>query len=332
MKSFKRRNVLIAAMTMIAVPLGTASAQTSYPTQTVRILVPYGPGGATDIAARVLAEGLTKELGQPVIVENKAGGSGIVAIQELVKAKPDGHTLLVGNVTTNMLNPLIKKNEMPVDAFKDIVPVTQLVTLPHIMVATKVNFPPNTLQEVVKYAKERPGELNHSSSGFLAYTHIDFLMLQDRAGIKMELVPLQAGAGGGQVDLINGDVQLAITNAATVAPFVQSGQLKAIAVTSDKRLPTLPDVPTFKESGYEGIGTNAWNAMFAPAGVPEDVLKRIHEATLKALASGDVKKKLEDMMFDIETNPSPQAAKEWLQAEVVKWSPVVETATRMVKQ
>jgi tripartite-type tricarboxylate transporter receptor subunit TctC len=321
-----------AALAFIAGFAAAAQADPSYPNKPIRIIVPYGPGGATDIVARVLSENLKESLGQPVVVENRPGGNGIVAIQEVARARPDGYTLLIGNVTTQMINPLIEGSKMPVDPFKVLTPVARLVEIPAILVATKVNFPPNTVAELVEYAKARPGELNYNSSGYLAYSHIDLLMLQKKTGTKMTLIPLKAGAGGGQIDLMNGDVHVALQNAATVTPIVQSGKLKALAVTSATRLSELPDVPTMQEAGFGDIGTNAWQALYAPADTPNDVLETVHQSVMKALSDEKAQAQFTKLQFTIVPTKTLPEAKTWMQGEIARWTPVVQDSVAMAEK
>jgi tripartite-type tricarboxylate transporter receptor subunit TctC len=323
---------IFAALAFIAGFAAAAQADPSYPNKPIRIIVPYGPGGATDIVARVLSENLKESLGQPVVVENRPGGNGIVAIQEVARARPDGYTLLIGNVTTQMINPLIEGSKMPVDPFKVLTPVARLVEIPAILVATKVNFPPNTVAELVDYAKARPGELNYNSSGYLAYSHIDLLMLQKKTGTKMTLIPLKAGAGGGQIDLMNGDVHVALQNAATVTPIVQSGKLKALAVTSATRLAELPDVPTMQEAGFGDIGTNAWQALYAPADTPDDVLETVHQSVMKALSDEKAQAQFTKLQFTIVPTKTLPEAKTWMQGEIARWTPVVQDSVAMAEK
>jgi tripartite-type tricarboxylate transporter receptor subunit TctC len=323
---------IFAALAFIAGFAAAAQADPSYPNKPIRIIVPYGPGGATDIVARVLSENLKESLGQPVVVENRPGGNGIVAIQEVARAKPDGYTLLIGNVTTQMINPLIEGSKMPVDPFKVLTPVARLVEIPAILVATKVNFPPNTVAELAEYAKARPGELNYNSSGYLAYSHIDLLMLQKKTGTKMTLIPLKAGAGGGQIDLMNGDVHVALQNAATVTPIVQSGKLKALAVTSATRLAELPDVPTMQEAGFGDIGTNAWQALYAPADTPNDVLETVHQSVMKALSDEKAQAQFTKLQFTIVPTKTLPEAKTWMQGEIARWTPVVQDSVAMAEK
>jgi tripartite-type tricarboxylate transporter receptor subunit TctC len=322
------KRLLLAAALLLGVQALAQAAD--YPSKPIRIVVPYGPGGATDIVARILGEHLKEKFHQPVVVENKPGGNGVVALQETVRAKPDGYTFLIGNITTNLLTPLIGDPPMAFDPFKDLVPVARLADVPGVFLATKVNFPPNTVQEVVDYARARPGEINHNTAGILAYSHIDFLMLQKRTGIKLVAIPLRAGAGGGQIDLMNGAVQIALQNAATVTPLVKAGKLKALAVTSEQRLPALPDVPTLKEAGFDGIGTNAWNAMFAPRAVPKEILDTMTAAIAEVLTSGKAAKQLEELQFTVLPTRSLDEARAWLAKDVQHWTPIVAEAKAMV--
>jgi tripartite-type tricarboxylate transporter receptor subunit TctC len=325
------RRLLLAAPLALAL-FGALPAAADYPVKPIRVLVPYGPGGATDIVARILGEHLKDKLKQPIVVENKPGGNGVVALQEVVRARPDGHTMLIGNITTNLLAPLLGDPPTPFDPFKDLVAVARLVDVPGVFLATKVNFPPNTVQEVVDYARTRPGEINHNTAGILAYSHIDFLRLQKRTGIRLVAVPLRAGAGGGQIDLMNGAVHVALQNAATVVPLVKAGKLKALAVTSERRLSVLPDVPTMKESGFDGIGTNAWQILVAPRGTPKEVLDVMAKAVTEALTASKAVQLLEDLQFTVVPTRSAEEAQAWLDKEAETWKPIVAEAKAMVEK
>ena len=275
-------------------------------------MVPYGPGGATDIVARILGEHLKDKLHQPIVVENKPGGNGVVALQEVVRSKTDGYTFLIGNITTNLLSPLIGDPPMPFDPFKDLTPVARLVDVPGVFLATKIELP---AQHGAGGGRLRAGAARRDqphTAGILAYSHIDFLMLQKRTGIKLMAIPLRAGAGGGQIDMLNGAVQVALQNAATVTPLVKSGKLKALAVTSEKRLAILPDVPTMREAGFDGIGTNAWQALMAqnpPFRRTSSIeAKRIAEV----LSTEGVVKQFEDLQFGVVPTRSRDEAQAWL--------------------
>ena len=322
------RRLLLAAVFAL---VGTLPAAADYPTKPIRIVVPYGPGGATDIVARILGEHLKDKLRQPVVVENKPGGNGVVALQEMVRSRPDGYTMLIGNVTTNLLAPLLGDPPTPFDPFRDLIPVARLVDVPGVFLATKVNFPPNTVQEVVDYARARPGEINHNTAGILAYSHIDFLMLQKRTGIKLVAVPLRAGAGGGQIDLINGAVHIAMQNAATVDAAGQGRQAQGAGGHERQRLAVLPDVPTMKEAGFEGIGTNAWQSCCA-TDMPKDILDVVAKAVARDADADKAVQQLKDLQFTVIPTRTAEEAQAWLRQEEEPWKPIVAEAKAMVKK
>jgi tripartite-type tricarboxylate transporter receptor subunit TctC len=311
----------VAALVAAVAALPTVTLA-EYPDKAIKILVPYGPGGATDVAARILAESMARVLKQPVVVENKGGGSGVIALREVSSAKPDGYTLLVGNVTTNTINPILQIAGTPGSLKNDLTVVTKLVEVPGMLIATKKNFPPNTLAEMVDYAKANPGKVFYNSAGILAYSHLDMLELQRRAKISLTNVPYAQGGGAGQADIVSGEVQLALRNVASAQPFVKSGQIKALAVTTEERLASFPDVPTFKEQGFADVGTNAWQAIFVPRGTPEAVMDRINAAALQSLEDPAVRQRLTDLQFVITPSRQPIEARAWLDREFTKWQSV----------
>jgi tripartite-type tricarboxylate transporter receptor subunit TctC len=322
---------LLMAMALglsLAVPHAAAN---DFPTKPIRVLIPYGPGGATDISTRIILEEVRKHMKQPLVVENKPGGSGVVALNDVLRSGADGHTLIVGNITTNLLRPIIGDPPTPFDPFKDFVPVIRLVSIPNVLIVTKVDFPPSTLREFVDYAKQHPGKINHTVAGILNYSHLDWLTLQKRTGIELVPIPLKAGAGGGQTDIINGQIHAGLQNAATVMPFVKSGRVKAIAVANDERLPGYPDVPTFGEQGFSGIGTSGWQALFAPAGTPKEALDILNTAFNEALKSERVRKQLLDLQYTIIPTKSPAEAQAWLDKEREEWRPKVADALEIYR-
>ena len=325
------RSVLAAiclAATLLA-PGARAQTTAEFPNRPIRLVIPYGPGGATDIAGRILAEALGPILGKPVVVENRPGGNGVIALQQVARAQPDGHALLVGNVTTNVINPIIEGAAMPLDVERDLAPVGRLIEVPAIFVATRVNFPPSSVAEVVEYARARPGVLNFTSAGVLSYSHLDFVQLQGRTGTRLTLIPSRAGAGTSQNDLITGEVHVALLNAATVLPLVQGGQIRAFAVTARERLPALPDVPTMAEAGFPDIGTNAWQALSAPAGTPDAIMARLHAAVGEAMAAPAAREQFARLQFATVPSASPREARGWVRAEFARWEPIVRDGQKL---
>ena len=314
-----------ALLSLLCLGLGAvaAAAQDKYPGKPIRVLVPYAPGGATDIVARVVGEQIRQTLGQSFVVENKPGAFGILAIEEMARSKPDGYTLMLGNVSTNAITPVLFPKKLSINYAKDVVPVARLADLPAFLIATKHDFPPKTFAEFIDYVKQHPGKVRYCSVGVGSYPHFDMEMLSKRAGLDMIHIPVKAGAGGILNDLVNGDLQVCFLNVATTAGQVKAGQLQVFAVVSDKRLPDYPDFPTMAEVGYPGIGTIAWQALFAPAGTPPDVIETLHRAVLQALDSEPVRDSFKKSGIRAAPTASPEDAKTWLRSEMETWRKIV---------
>jgi len=298
---------------------GAASAQDKYPSKPIKILVPYAPGGATDIISRVVGEQLRQNLGQSFVVENKAGAFGILAIEEMARARPDGYTVMVGNVSTNAITPVLFKDKLKIDFDKDVVSVGRIATLPSFFIATAKDFAPKTLAEFVDYAKKNPGKVRYTSAGVGSFPHFDMEIFARRAGIDIVHIPVKAGASGMLNDLVNGDVQVAFINVATTGAMVKAGSLKPLAVVSEKRLPEYPDVPTMAEAGYSGVGTLHWQSMLAPAGTPKEVIDALHKAISQALQSSQVEEAFKKQLIQATPNTSPAEAQAWLKSETEAW-------------
>jgi tripartite-type tricarboxylate transporter receptor subunit TctC len=317
-----RRSVL-AGLSGAAM-MGHARAQERFPSRPIRFIVPYAPGGATDIIARLVGQEMQKAFGQPVVVENRPGALGILAIETVARSRPDGYTLMVGNVTTNAITPVVFKSRMTLDYEQSIVPVARLGELPSVLCVTNVNFPPRSMEELIEYARQHPGRVNYVTAGVGSYTHFDHVLLARRGRSEMTHIPFTTGAGGFVSGLISGDTQIGLTNAATAIPLVKSGQLRAFAVVSEVRLPDLPEVPTMAELGYPGVGTVAWNAMFGPSGMPRDVLEALHSAAVAAVNSAPVQEAFRRGAIRPVPTSSPDDARSWLQGEIVAWRRIAD--------
>jgi tripartite-type tricarboxylate transporter receptor subunit TctC len=317
----------IAAFLVAALSAGAAVAAAGesegWPNRPVRILVPYAPGGATDITARHVALRLNEITGQPVVVDNRAGASGIIAIELAAKATPDGYTLLVGNVSTNAINETTFAGRMKVKPSQALTGVTNLIELPHMFAASNA-VPVRTMREFVDWAKKQPPRsVNFGSSGIGSYPHLDGVRLARAAGFEAVHIPYKGGAAQMLPGIAGNEVQYMLINLASGLPFVQAGRIKSIAVTTEKRLPQLPDVPTMAESGLPGIGTNAWNGMFAPAGVPKPVLARIHARVQSLMEAAEMRATLSKSFMTVVVNDSPAAFDTFVRDEVQKWGKVV---------
>src|SRR5689334_2209637 len=294
----------IVALLFCILAAAPAVAQ-DYPAKPVKILVPYGPGGATDIIARIVAQRLTESLGQSFIVENKPGANGNIALETAAKSTPDGYTLLVGNVSTNTINENVFAKQLTIRPSRDLAGIAKLVEIPHVVVAG-AGFAPNSIAELIAAAKKDPGKINFASVGIASYPHLDMERLEKAAGVQLTHVPYKGGAGQAIPAMLGGETQVAFFNMASLLPHIRSGRLKAIAAVGSERLPELPNVPTMAEQGYPGIGTNAWQGMFAPAGTPKPVIARLHAALVATLGTPKEKGELAKKMMTVTLSPTPE--------------------------
>ncbi|MGA8387248.1 MAG: tripartite tricarboxylate transporter substrate binding protein [Pseudolabrys sp.] len=318
--------VLFAAL---ALSVGMATAQDQYPSRPVKVIVPYAPGGATDIVARIVGDAFQKVTGQPFVVLNKPGAFGMLAIDEMVKAAPDGYTVMIGNVSTNAITPIIYANKMSFDYAKSVVAVTNLIDVPAFLLVTTANdFPVKSFAEFVAYAKQNPGKVSYGTVGVGSYPHYDMAYLAKRAGdLDLVALPNKNGAAGVIQDMLRGDVQAAFLNAASSAGQIQAGKFRPLAVVNQSRLKDYPDIPTMKEVGYPDVGTVAWNGLFAPAATPKPVLEALFAAVNKTLSSPEAIEKLNKQNFNVVPNKSLADAKTWLDGEIKHW----QTITTAVK-
>ena len=307
---------------MLAVP---AIAQDNYPSRPVKILVPYGPGGATDIIARIVAQHLTTELKESFIVENKPGANGNLALEAAAKAAPDGYTLLVGNVSTNAINENIYASTLTIKPSRDLAGISKLVEIPHIVVAP-ASLPASNIAELIALAKKEPGKLNFASVGIGSYPHLDMERFEKAAGVQLTHVPYKGGAGQAIPAMIGGEVQVAFFNMASLLPHIKSGRLKALAAVPAQRIPELPNVPTLAEQGFPGIGTNAWQGMFAPAATPKAVVDALHRAVFVALSRQETKDGLARQMMSVEVSRSPQEFTDLVRRETMAWGDFLRSA------
>ena len=282
MNPLNRRTLLAASA--LALPRWSF-AQAAWPKQAVRFVVPFAPGGTSEIVARTVANELTKQLGQTVYVENKGGGAGIPAMQDVAKAAPDGHTIILGHVGSLAVNPFIFPNQ-PYDVNKDFVPVTLLAKVPNLFVIHP-EVPAKDFKEFVAYAKQHPDKLNYGSAGNASAGHLAMEYLKLVTGMPITHVPYR-GTGPQLTDLLAGRTQASSAGLPALLPHLKAGKLRAIAVGTAQRLAQLPDVPTVAEMGYKDFETSQWYGILAPAGTPRDVVLRLQEESLKALKSNAV--------------------------------------------
>ena len=280
-----RRTVLQAAGAGAATLALPAIGQSAWPSKAIRFVVPFAPGGTSEIVARSVAAELSKQFGQSVFVENKPGGAGVTAMQDVAKAAPDGHTIILGHVGTLAVNPYMLKSQ-PYDVNKDFMPVTLLAKVPNVFVIHP-DVPATNFKEFVAYAKKNPGKLNYGSAGNASAGHLAMEYLKLVTGMFITHIPYR-GTGPQLTDLLAGRTQASSAGLPALGPYIRSGKLRAIAVGTSQRISTLPDVPTVAELGFKNFETSQWYGILAPAGTPADVVKLLQEESLKALKSSAV--------------------------------------------
>ena len=309
-----RRAFVVALLLACALP-GPGLAQTTWPTKPVRIVVAYPPGGSTDIAARLLAERLGKALGQQVIVDNRGGAGGTIGALSVVRADPDGYTLLLAASPEVSIAPTTLKS-MSYDPVKDLQPITLVGQVPFFLVANP-QFPPNTLGELIAYAKANPGKVNYSSYGNNTSNHLVGELFKATAGIDTVHVPYK-GSGPSIIDLIAGQVQYTFDTPAATLAQVRAGKLKAIAVATPERLANAPGVPTMAESGLPGFIGGTWFGLLAPARTPKPIIDRLHAETAALLNGAELRRAFEERDI-IPGGNTPEEFGRFIAAEVGKW-------------
>lgn len=315
-----RRTVVALALAAGLALVAPAAAQ-SFPERPITLVVPFAAGGSTDLVARLLAESMSKDLGQQVIVENVAGAGGNVGADQVARAEADGYTILMGTVATHALNPLMLKAK-PYDPEKDFAPISLLVVVPNVLVVNP-QLPVNTVQELIDLLKANPDQYSYASSGNGTPLHLSGELFKSMAGVEMQHVPYK-GSGPALNDLIGNQVAIMFDNLPSSSGHIKSGTLRALGVTTKQRAASFPDLPTIAETvpGYE---TYTWNALFAPAGTPPEVVARLNRAALAALADPMVVARMGDFSAEI-VGSTPEQLAEHVKVETAKWAPVVKAA------
>ncbi|MGZ8230787.1 MAG: Bug family tripartite tricarboxylate transporter substrate binding protein [Burkholderiales bacterium] len=316
----RRQFVRTVAALGIAACAFSAFAQ-NYPTRPIRLIAPFAPGGGTDISARILAEGLTKVLGQTVVVDNRPGAGSTLGTDLAAKANPDGHTLLLGNISMAFNAALYRK--LPYDALKDLAPISLVTDQPNILVAHPT-LPAKTLAEFVSAARASPGKFTYGSAGTGSGTHLAMELLLMSQKMDLVHVPFK-GTGPALTALLGNQISVFFSTYASALPHVKADRLRAYAVTSEKRTTTLPQVPTVAESGVPAYQYSTWYGLLAPAGVPRPIITQLNKATVSVLNSADIRERyLSQGMDPVPNTPAEFAA--LMKSETAKWTKVVKTA------
>ncbi len=313
-----KKLILVCALALFGI--ATAHAQ-SFPSRQITIIVPFPPGGSTDVAARILAEKMRVILGQPVVIENIGGAGGSIAVGRLARAAPDGYTIDIGQWDTHVGSIIYK---LDYDLEKDFEPIGLISNNPQLMVAKK-NLPASNLRELVAWMKANPDKINFVNQN--AAANVSGVLFEKLTGQKIHLIPYK-GAGPAMTDLVSGQVDLLVVQGAVALPQIRAGQIKAIANLSPQRSASMPDIPTADETGVPGLYMSGWFGFFAPKGTPKDVIAKLNEALVKALADPTTKARFTELGLDVapREQQTPAGLAKFQQAEIAKWWPIIKEA------
>lgn len=316
-----RRSLLAASAASLALP-GLAVAQ-SWPTQPVRMVVPFAAGGPTDVPARVIAEEMSRTLPQRVIVENRTGAGVVVGSEVIAKAPGDGYNLLYSTIAHAVMRPLFP--QLPFDPVKDFAPVALVGVVPMVLMVSK-EIPAKNLRELVALLKANPGKYDYASAGNGSALHLaGELLLKVGGGLKVSHVPYR-GSAAAYPDVLNGTIAMIVDVAASAVPFVQKGELRALAISGKARSPLMPDVPTFAEAGMPEFEAYTWHMVFAPASTPAPLVQTINGALNKAVSAPAVRQRLEELTITVVSDSTPASAAAFLKSEMEKWEPILRAA------
>jgi tripartite-type tricarboxylate transporter receptor subunit TctC len=315
----KRIAASMLGMVFALLAVGVAGAQ-SWPTKAIRWIVPFAPGGTTDILARTIAEKLTVALGKPVIVENNPGAGGGLGAVQTAKAAPDGYTIMGGTISTHAINASLYK-ALPYDPVKDFAPITLIARVPNLLVVNP-NVPAKNVRELIALMKANPGKYSFASSGNGTSQHLSGELFKTMAGVDMQHIPYK-GSPPALQDVVSGQVTMTFDNITTAWPLAKAGQLRALAVTTAKRSPIAPEVPTLAEAGLAGYEIGSWQGVFAPAGTPADIVKRLNVEIVKIINMPDVREKLVNLGAE-PVGDTPEEFAALVKSEGAKWAAVVK--------
>jgi tripartite-type tricarboxylate transporter receptor subunit TctC len=311
---------LVAAIA--AAPVLGQNAPAGYPNKPIRFVVPYPPGGTTDIVARGIATKLAERLGQQVVIDNRGGASTIIGADAVAKSLPDGYTLLLTTATTMSINPQVNF-KLPYDAVKDFAPITSAVNVPF-MIAAHPAFASNSMAELIALAKAKPGVVKYSTPGNASSNHVAGALLESMAGIKLTHVPYK-GSGPATIAALGGEVDIVITGIATVTPQWKAGKLKILAIGADKRHPSWPEIPSTGEAGLQGYYAGTWFGVVSRAGTPRGIIDKLNREIVAALSAGELKERLTAIGFDVFTG-TPEEFAAFMKIDMARAAKVIKAA------
>ena len=311
-----------AALIALLAALLPATALAAYPDRPIRLMLPFPPGGPSDIVGRMFAQKLGESIGQQIVIDNRGGAAGNIACEIAKNAAPDGYTLLQGTVGTMSINPHLYKN-LPYDPLRDFAPVSLLTETPYLLV-TNPKLPANNVKELVALAKTQPGKFNFASGGVGTGNHFSGELFKTLAGIDVVHVPYK-GSGVGMNDVLSGQVQMMFINLLPAMPYVTQGRLRGLGVTSAKRSIAAPDIPTIAESGFPGYQSTSWHGIMAPIKTSPAIIKQLYAELAKVSQQPDVKKRMASQGTDV-SGSTPEEFRKMIQVESAKWANVIKTA------
>ena len=294
----------------------------NYPSRPLRMIVPFAPGGASDFIGRILQPKLAEVLGQQVVVDNRAGASGNIGVETAAHASPDGHTFLLGNVSSMGINPSMFP-KFPVRALRDFIPISLVVDVPGAL-GIHGGLPPNNLQEFIAYARQNSGKLSYGSAGYGSAQRMAFEFFMSKAGIKLLHVPYKGGAGASTIATLSGEVAATMVTTASLVPHARSGKIKVLAVVSKKRVAALPDVPTMIESGYPELDLGSWQGIYLPRAAPKSIVDRLFKAVVKAVHDPSVGELYAKASAHQITSASPQEFAVFMREQVAFWGRIIK--------
>ncbi|WEZ82573.1 tripartite tricarboxylate transporter substrate binding protein [Rhizobium sp. 32-5/1] len=321
-KTTRRAGLALGISLLASAAFGMPAQAQSFPDRPVTLVIPFAAGGSTDVVGRIIAQKMSDELGQQVVVQNVGGAGGSLGAANVARADPDGYTILMATVATHALNPLILKTK-PYDAEKDFAPISLLVLVPNVLVVNP-ELPVKTVEELVALLKANPDKYSYASSGNGTPLHLSGELFKSMAGVNLQHVPYK-GSGPALNDVIGNQVPIMFDNLPSSSGHIKAGTLRALAVTTAERAPSFPDVPTMAESGVPGYETYTWNALFAPAGTPPEIVARLNTAANNAMKDPTVMERMKEFSATI-VGSTPEELAAHVKAELAKWTPVVKDA------
>jgi tripartite-type tricarboxylate transporter receptor subunit TctC len=319
-----KRKLLWPVCVLVALAAGGTQAQTSanYPVRPVRMIVPFAPGGASDFVGRILQPKLSEELGQQIVIDNRAGAAGNIGVELSARAPADGYTFLLGNVGTMAINPAVF-DKFTIKPVRDFICVSTVVDVAGAL-AVHTSVPGSTLKDFVEYAKTRPGKLNYGAAAASSAQGLTMEYLKLKTGIDVQQIAYKGGAGPATTALLSGEVAASLVTVASFVPHVKSGRVKVLAVVAPKRISALPDVPTFLELGFNELTIGSWQGVYLPIGTPPAIVKRMHAAVIKVMADPWVNERLGSGGADVITSKSPEDCGRFMQTQTEFWAKLVK--------